>query len=410
MGPVGSVYTRSIQQEMDGRLEFSIALTWDGQPHGRKPAKIALREMDDVVEFSIYAPFYNDAPPPGGKVGEPYMGLWDYEVVEAFFLNSDNQYLEVEFGPHGQHILLMLDGTRNVIKHSLPVDYKSEISIDSDSWTGVARIPKSYFPPGVDKFNAYAIHGPANDRKYEALYEVSGPEPDFHRLHKFQNFPLPISTQLSDVWKLALEEAETPKERASKEFLVGLSWDGKQTVERPAVIHFRPMGEDLEMVIEAPFYDDPAPPGGQPGKPYFKLWEYEVVEAFFLNAADQYLELEFGPHGQHLMLLLNGNRNAIKHSLPMKYQAKIDHTQGTWTGTAIIPGSYFPPKVTKFNGYAIHEVGDKRRYEAVFESSGPQPDFHRLEKFQPFNLSTILPTNNRENLSDIWKQAIADQQ
>ena len=39
---------------------------------------------------------------------------------------------------------------------------------------------------------------------------------------------------------------------------------------------------------------------------------FKVVEAFFLNDKEQYLELEFGPHGQHLMLLLNGNRNAIK--------------------------------------------------------------------------------------------------
>jgi hypothetical protein len=37
-----------------------------------------------------------------------------------------------------------------------------------------------------------------------------------------------------------------------------------------------------------------------------------VVEAFFLNQEDQYLELEFGPHGQHLMLLLQGAGNAIK--------------------------------------------------------------------------------------------------
>ena len=39
-----------------------------------------------------------------------------YEVVEAFFLNSEDRYLEVEFGPHGQHIALLLDGRRNAVK------------------------------------------------------------------------------------------------------------------------------------------------------------------------------------------------------------------------------------------------------------------------------------------------------
>ena len=65
-------------------------------------------------------------------------------------------------------------------------------------------------------------------------------------------------------------------------------------------------------VISAPYFGDPAPQGGKVGEAYFELWEHEVVEAFFLNDKEQYLELEFGPHGQHLMLILNGNRNAIK--------------------------------------------------------------------------------------------------
>lgn len=37
-------------------------------------------------------------------------------------------------------------------------------------WTGYARIPEDYFPPDVDKFNAYAIHGTNENRMYESLY------------------------------------------------------------------------------------------------------------------------------------------------------------------------------------------------------------------------------------------------
>jgi len=55
-----------------------------------------------------------------------------------------------------------------------------------------------------------------------------------------------------------------------------------------------------------------------------QLWEYEVVEAFFLsNQSEKYVELEFGPYGQHLVLLLDGRRNAIKHSLPLSYRSQI---------------------------------------------------------------------------------------
>ena len=34
-------------------------------------------------------------------------------------------------------------------------------------------------------------------------------------------------------------------------------------------------------------------------------------------------------------------------------------------------------------------------YEAVFEVSGEQPDFHRINKFGDFDLSSIFPANAR---------------
>ena len=72
------------------------------------------------------------------------------------------------------------------------------------------------------------------------------------------------------------------------------------------------MGGDVLITVKAPYFNDPAPPGGLPGQAYFGLWDYEVVEAFFLNSEDRYLEVEFGPHGQHIALLLDGRRNAVK--------------------------------------------------------------------------------------------------
>ncbi len=75
------------------------------------------------------------------------------------------------------------------------------------------------------------------------------------------------------------------------------------------------------------------------GAAFYKLWEYEVVEAFFATKVDgvwRYLEVEFSPHGHHLVLLLNGVRNAIKHSLPIQYEAKIGESeQGRYGAPAI---------------------------------------------------------------------------
>ncbi len=78
--------------------------------------QLEIEQKDDIVELRILAPYYGDPLPPGGKVGEAYFKLWEYEVVEAFFLNQEDQYLELEFGPHGQHLMLLLQGAGNAIK------------------------------------------------------------------------------------------------------------------------------------------------------------------------------------------------------------------------------------------------------------------------------------------------------
>jgi len=193
-----------------------------------------------------------------------------------------------------------------------------------------------------------------------------------------------------------------------KSFNIGLTWDGKPVDHVPAKITLTPGPSEIRVSVSAPFFNDPAPPGGLPGQAFFGLWEYEVVEAFFLNDKDQYLEVEFGPHGQHIVLLLNGRRNAVKHTLPLEYSATINNETMTWTGEARIPADYFPPEVTLFNAYAIHGTADDRKYEALYESSGPQADFHRLEKFQPIEFSELLPSNKGSELSSLWKVSIEE--
>jgi hypothetical protein len=49
----------------------------------------------------------------------------------------------------------------------------------------------------------------------------------------------------------------------------------------------------------------------------------------------------------------------------------------TWQGNAVIPSSYFPPRVSRFNAYAIHGSGSGRTYEALYpapEGKHADPD------------------------------------
>jgi hypothetical protein len=184
----------------DGFRNFGIRTTWDGECVKHEMVKISLGPSSDGgVLMKVVAPFFNSPGRPNGPAGQPFPGLWDYEVVEAFFLNDNNQYLEVELSPYGHHLLLMLNGERKMVKDQLPLTFHAVI--DADRWTGEAVLPRAYFPPGVTKFNAYAIHGDGSDRVYESLYPATGNQrqPDFHRLKLFQ--PINMTEVIKDYEK-----------------------------------------------------------------------------------------------------------------------------------------------------------------------------------------------------------------
>uniref|UniRef100_F6ZYV0 Chromosome 4 open reading frame 33 n=1 Tax=Monodelphis domestica TaxID=13616 RepID=F6ZYV0_MONDO len=176
-------------------MDFKIEHTWDGLPICHEPVWIGLRPGDGGLMMEVKAPFFNDPSAPPGEAGKPFEGLWHYEVVEAFFLNDrTKQYLEVELCPHGQHLVILLSGRRHSWKQELPLAF--EVSRSETTWEGKALLPWNYFPPGVEKFNLYAIHGSKAGRTYEALYPIpqdeiqKGQEPDFHRLEYFKSFSL----------------------------------------------------------------------------------------------------------------------------------------------------------------------------------------------------------------------------
>ncbi|KAA0184871.1 hypothetical protein HAZT_HAZT003779, partial [Hyalella azteca] len=169
----------------------------------------------------------------------------------------------------------------------------------------------------------------------------------------------------------------------------------------------------VEMNVTAPFFNDPEP-NGPAGKPFPVLFNYEVVEMFFLNDANEYLEVELGPWGQHLVLLLKGERNAIRKELPLDYivttrTAGTNGQPGTWHGSALIPPGYFPPNVTRVNAFAIHGQDDERTYEALYpaptnDPNFPQADFHRLELFKPIDFKFLVVDNTK--YSDLWRESI----
>ncbi len=161
---------------------------------------------------------------------------------------------------------------------------------------------------------------------------------------------------------------------------VASTWDGEAAREGEiARVSVLLDARGLLLEIDAPFHGDPAPDG--PPGPTDRLWEHEVVEVFVLGEGERYTEVEIGPAGHHLVLRLEGRRSAVATKLPLDLRATIDGAR--WTATARLAPEHVPPGPHRFNAYAIHGVGDERRYLAWKPTRGDAPDFHRLEVFAP---------------------------
>lgn len=163
-------------------VERRIEQTWDGRAVGPDEAVrlwIARAGGDWCIRFD--APFHGD-PAPEAPAGA-FDGLWDYEVVELFVVGHDGAYTEVEWGPHGHHLVLRLDAPRVVRDRALPVTYMC--SVGSGRWRGDLLVPGAWMPERPVAFNAFAIHGVGASRRYLAASAVPGERPDFHQPARF---------------------------------------------------------------------------------------------------------------------------------------------------------------------------------------------------------------------------------
>ncbi|XP_065261776.1 UPF0462 protein C4orf33 homolog [Emys orbicularis] len=195
------------------------------------------------------------------------------------------------------------------------------------------------------------------------------------------------------------------------EYKITNTWDSIKVMHEPVIIRFKAGDQGLIMEVNSLFFDDPSAPSGEPGKPFDGLWDYEVVESFFLNSETKdYLEVELCPIWKEVGDPTANDQPAF-HRLPKGLDLifKADINWNKWNGTALIPWRYFPPGVDKMNSYAIHGSGIGRTYEALYPiprediELGQGPNFHRLEYFKRFSLKWIMGENWEQPASDLWK-------
>ena len=165
-------------------VHLPIRATWDGVPVGSdEHVDVFLEQLQGELELRVEAPSHGDPPPleaPG-----PTWALWEHEAVELFLLGPDEQYLEVEIGPHGHYLVLRLNGRRQPVATRLPMRV-TWAPVRPGYWSANAVIPEAYLPPRPWRANAYAMWGQGTARRYLAWAPVPGATPDFHRLEHFR--------------------------------------------------------------------------------------------------------------------------------------------------------------------------------------------------------------------------------
>jgi hypothetical protein len=173
----------------DARWRWRVDRAWGGERLAAEEiAEVSLVCNQGVAEIRVDAPYAGDPAPqsPAGRCD----GLWNYEVVELFVCGDDQRYLEVECGPHGHYLALLLHGPRVRVCDDVPVT-RYAATIQGARWRGVLALEQRWLPPGMASANAYRITGHGSVRAYAAASPGHGP-PDFHRLELFQ--PLSAAT------------------------------------------------------------------------------------------------------------------------------------------------------------------------------------------------------------------------
>ena len=167
--------------------ELIIAYNWDGvalNEQDKARVKVAWLTNGDL-SIGIDAPFANDPKPNCAKTA--CWQLWDFEVVELFLVGQGTPipYTEIEISPWGNHLVLQLLGTRNVIAQELPLKIV-DVKRGKTRWTAQAVISQDLLPKGELRVNAYRISGVEPKRHYHVMTPMAGPEPNFHHVEQFK--------------------------------------------------------------------------------------------------------------------------------------------------------------------------------------------------------------------------------
>lgn len=172
-----------------GELSLHIDRLWDGSPctDDRLWADVFIAHTKEGLLIRAQAPMLHEQKIPDAPMGSRVDGLWEYDVVELFFVGPGHQYLEIELGAGGHFLILGFDS----IRHRSD-DYESFAPIlrfektNEKTWKSSVTIPWKLVPENLRALNAFAIMA----GQFLAYSPVPGEQPDYHQPDRYPSASL----------------------------------------------------------------------------------------------------------------------------------------------------------------------------------------------------------------------------
>ncbi|MCT4641321.1 MAG: hypothetical protein N4A33_03420 [Bacteriovoracaceae bacterium] len=152
--------------------------------------QININELDDWIEINLEVKIDKlNFNPQFSKVDiKKNIGLWDYDVFEAFLTFEDSSYLEIQTSPKDQIFSYLIKSPRKDYDFPNSLELKAQNHFNDGIWTSKMTVSKESIP-GNGKLvgNIFCVLGKDTDRSYYALNINTEDEPDFHRPDLFRS-------------------------------------------------------------------------------------------------------------------------------------------------------------------------------------------------------------------------------
>lgn len=165
-------------------LNLEVERRWNGDdcPDKTIRGEFQVERIDQGLLITAKAPKFSVEHQPNVPTGTRFDGLWEFDVLEIFFVGEGEKYLEIELGTAGHYLVLSFDGIRRRVNDFYDKSFDHNfVRNDDGSTVSTILIPNDILPPVITRANAFVIGG----QEFLAYAQLPGEKENFHQPQAF---------------------------------------------------------------------------------------------------------------------------------------------------------------------------------------------------------------------------------